>query len=72
MLQCYIFVITCDGGGDWIIINFFFQNPKMMMEQQRGVKVEGNCDLIFEFSNSTFHPEILIEQQYKIVLCKVK
>lgn len=44
----------------------FFQKPNMVMEQQRGVKVEGICDLIFEFSNFTFHPEKLIEGQYSL------
>ena len=44
---------------------FFLQNPKMVMEQQRSVKVEKICDLILEVSNSTFHQEKLIERQYK-------
>ena len=54
------------------LLFFFFQNPKMVMEQQTSVKVEEICDLIFELSNSTFHQEKLIERQYKIVLCKWK
>ena len=50
----------------------FFQNPKMAMEQEKGVKVEGICDWIFEFLNFTFYSEKMIEGKCKIVLCKLK
>ena len=40
-----------------LLIFFYFQNPKMVIEQQRGVEVEGICDLIYECFNSTFYLE---------------